>query len=137
MLDSMVNRMLPYCNCQYTSEFIKVWYVKCSLADDKFDVILIAQLLPTNMYDASQVMNAMSQWVASSGAAVEVDGELMKIDKNCKVQIDHPFGRDCSEMTETTPTPCVEVPTATRQFNTNGDDDNISAGAAVGGVIQD
>ena len=125
----MVTNILPYCKCQYTSEYVKVWYVKCqqSLDDGTSDIILIAQLMPTNLYDASYMMKAMSQWVASSGAVMNINGERIRVDKNCKVQIDHPFGQDCSEM----------PPSAQSQFSTDNDDDdnNNSAGAAVGGVI--
>ena len=146
----MVTNILSYCKCQYTREYIKVWYVKCrqNLVDSTSNVILIAQLMPTNLYDSSYIMEAMSEWVVSSGVAgMVIDGELMRIDQNCKVQIEHPYGRDCSEKppavetsTATTTSTTIKMPTTTttvavqNQFSTNNDDNN-SAGAAVGGVI--
>ena len=128
----MITNILPYCKCQYTREYVKVWYVKCrkNLDDGTSDIILIAQLMPTNLYSASYMMQAMSQWVASSGAAgMDINGELIRVDQSCKVQIDHPYGRDCSEVAPANTG-------AQNQFSTNNDDDdNNSAGAAVGGVI--
>ena len=149
VVDSMVTNILSYCKCQYTREYIRVWYVKCrqNLVDSTSNVILIAQLMPTNLYDSSYIMEAMSKWVVSSGVAgMVIDGELMRIDQNCKVQIEHPYGRDCSEKppavetsTATTTSTTIKMPTTTtvavqNQFSTNNDDNN-SAGAAVGGVI--
>ena len=144
----MVTNLLPYCKCQYTREYIKVWYVKCrqNLADGTSDIILIAQLMPTNLYDASFIMEAMSEWVVSSGG-MTINDELIRVDKSCKVQIEHPYGRDCSEMppaveTSTAATTTTQVPMTTEtptsaqaQLGTNNDDNNNSAGAAVGGVI--
>ena len=126
----MISNILPYCNCNYTSKYIKVWYIKCQLnsVDGTSDVILIAQLMPTNLLEASYVMQAMSKWVSSSDVpGVVVDGEELRIDQNCKVQIEHPYGRDCIEMLTTGAPMSVST--------NNDDDDNSSAGATIGGVI--
>ena len=129
MVDAVVSSILPYCKCQYTSEYIKVWYVKCLRNNDgTSDVILIAQLMSTNLLDASYVMQAMSKWVVSSGVpGVIIDGEVLRIDQNCKVQIEHPYGRNCIELLTT------GAPMSVRTDNDNND--NSSAGAAIGGVI--
>ena len=156
VVDSVVSNILPYCSCKYTSEYIKPWYVKCrqNFNDGTSDVILIAQLMPTNLLDASYVMQAMSKWVTSSSIpAIVMSDELLRIDQNCRVQIEHPYGKDCTEMlqttatTETPTTTTTETPTMTpttagtstaaqnQLSSNNDDDDNNSAGAAVGGVI--
>ena len=130
MVDSVVSNILPYCNCEYTSEYIKVWSVKCweNFVDGISDVVLIAQLMPTNLLEASYVMQAMSKWVSSSnGPSMAIDDELLRIDQTCKVQIDHPYGRDCKMTTG--------MPMGTQLSTNNDDDDNNSAGAVVGGVI--
>ena len=139
-MESVVTNILPYCKCQYTREYIKVWYVKCrqDLVDSTSDIILIAQLMPTNLYNASYLMEAMSKWVVSSGTAgIVIDNELIRIDQSCKVQIEHPYGRDCSEMPPPveTPTPNGTGNTGAQFITNNDDDDNNSGGAAVGGVI--
>ena len=154
VVDSVVSKILPYCSCKYTSEYIKPWYVKCrqNFNDGTSDVILIAQLMPTNLLDASYIMQAISKWVTSSSIpAIVMSDELLRIDQNCRVQIEHPYGKDCTEMLQTTattetPTTTTETPTMTPTTGTstaaqnqlssnNNDDDNNSAGAAVGGVI--
>ena len=83
--------------------------------------------MPTNLLEASYVMQAMSKWVTSSGVpGMVIDGEELRIDQNCKVQIEHPNGKDCTQILTTG---------APMGVNTNNDDNNNSAGTVVGGVI--
>ena len=83
--------------------------------------------MPTDLYASALLMDAMSMWVVNSTSpAIVVDNEVMNIDQTCQVQVDHPFGKDC---TKAAATPGISG------NNNNDDDDDNSAGAAVGGVI--
>ena len=143
VVNGIAKAIADYCACQYPSQYIKQWNVKCRLnSDGDSDVIVTAQLMPTNLYAADMLMDAMSRWVLGNGVpTITIDGTKINIDKNCKVQIDHPYGMDCAE--------AAQLPPSTGAVSGNDDDDDDhddhdhdddddddnSAGAAVGGVI--
>ena len=133
VVNGIAKGITHYCGCQYPSQYIKQWNVKCRLnSDSDSDVIMTAQLMPTNLYAASMLMDAMSSWVLENGGpTITIDGTRINIDKNCKVQIDHPYGMDCAEAAQQPPS----TGAVSGNVDDDDDDDDNSAGAAVGGVI--
>ena len=129
MIDGIAQGISIYCGCQYPSEYIKQWNVKCRQgSDNNADVIITAQLMPTNMYPAALLMDTMSTWISSNNAfIINVDGSAIIVDRDCKVQMDHPYGTDCVEG--------AQASSSSALSGNNNDDDDNSAGAAVGGVI--
>ena len=132
MIDGIAQGISIYCGCQYPSEYIKQWNVKCRQgSDNNSDVIVTAQLMPTNMYPAALLMDTMSTWISSNNAfIINVDGSAIIVDKDCKVQMDHPYGTDCVEGAQASSSSALSG-----NNNDDDDDDDNSAGAAVGGVI--
>jgi len=130
VITGVATKISAYCKCIYPSDYIKVWNIKCIVnSDNTYDVIITAQLMPTDLYASVLLMDAMSMWVVDSTApAVVVDNEVMNVDQTCQVQIDHPYGTDCTAAAAAATTDAVGG-------NNNNDDDDNSAGAAVGGVI--
>ena len=111
VIGNVATKISAYCKCNYPSEYIKLWNVKCQVnSDNTSDVIITAQLMPTDLYVSAVLVNAMSMWVVNSTApVVGVDDEVMRVDQTCQVQIDHPYGTDCTEAA----TPPTEPPTTT------------------------
>ena len=135
VVNGIAKGIAHYCACQYPSQYIKQWNVKCRLnSDGDSDVIVTAQLMPTNLYAASMLMDAMSRWVTDNTVpTITIDGTRINIDKNCKVQIDHPYGMDCAEAAQLPPS--TGAVSGNDDDDDDDDDDDNSAGAAVGGVI--
>lgn len=129
MIDGIAEGISIFCNCQYPSQYIKQWNVKCrQSADNNADVIVTAQLMPTNMNSAASLMDAMSSWIrASTVPTIDINNTPIKVNKNCKVEMDHPYGNDCVESAQASSSSAVS--------GNDDDDDDNSAGAAVGGVI--
>jgi len=143
---ALAKKISSYCKCQYTMDYIEVWDVRCQPQNsDVFDVILTGRLIPTNLKKGTDIMKAMSDWMVTSEhpKLITVDGQTMNVDKNCKVQIEHPYGTDCVQaaaaaatVPPTTGPPTAGPPTAGPIVSNNdNDDDDDSAGAVVGGVI--
>ena len=145
VVNGIAKGITHYCGCQYPSQYIKQWNVKCRLnSDSDSDVIMTAQLMPTNLYTAGMLMDAMSRWVLQNTVpTITIDGTRISIDKNCKVQIDHPYGMDCAEAAQQPPSTGPVSGNDDDDDNDdddnddddNDDDDDNSVGAAVGGVI--
>ena len=97
VINGIARGISTYCGCQYPSEYIKQWNVKCRQgSDNNADVIVTAQLMPTNMYSAALLMDSMSTWIRDTAVpTVNIDGSEIRVDKDCKVQMDHPYGTDC------------------------------------------
>ena len=138
VINDVAAKISAYCKCIYPSDYIKLWNVKCRMnSDNTSDVIITVQLMPTDLYASALLVNAMSMWVVNSTTpAVVINDEVMRVDQTCQVQIDHPYGTDCTEAAR----PPTEAAAETgavggNNNNNNNDDDDNSTGAAVGGVI--
>jgi len=131
VVGALAKKISSYCKCQYTMDYIEVWDVRCQPQNsDVFDVILTGRLIPTNLKRSSDIMKAMSDWVNSAQPVITIDDERMNVDKNCNVQIEHPYGTDCVQAAAVAAAPSTGAVT-----NNNDNDDDDSAGAVVGGVI--
>ena len=128
--DTIAKGISNYCGCQYSGQYIKQWNVKCrQYSDDDYDVIVTAQLMPTKLYVSALLMDAMSKWVLDpTVSTIIIDGEVLRIDKDCKVQKNHPYEMDCAEAA------LQKMQSNTTYSGSNNDDDDNSARAIIGGA---
>jgi len=119
----LAEQVSNYCQCDYKCEYVEIWTMKCDV--NNRDVILTGRLIPTNVQQGSDLMQAMKQWLQTGRSSITINNEQITVDKYCDPAIDYPYATDCTGGSKTDAV----------SGGDDDDDDSSSAGAIVGGLI--
>ena len=124
----LAKQISRYCQCVYPCENVEIWTTRCDT--NSRDVVLTGRLIPTNVQQGTNLMQAMSQWLGTGRPYITVNNEQVTVDKQCDVAIDYPYATDCTAGNTGSKSDALGGGN-----DDDDDDDDNSTGAIVGGLI--
>ena len=86
-------KIVQHCQCQYSSSFIVDYQLVCTANDH--DIILQAELLPTDSKTALEIYNVIQEWVLSN-PIITINNSSYQVDSKCPIEVKELGVTSCS-----------------------------------------